>query len=191
MTLILASTSRYRRAQLERLGLHFTPIPPAFDEEREKGTPLPPGALALHLAQRKAESLRAAHPDATIIGSDQLVAVDDRILGKPGSEAQAVAQLEALSGRTHRLLTALVVLDPRGDFTHLDETRLTLRALGRPALERYVARDRPLDCAGAYKIEAGGMALFEGIETEDPSAIEGLPLLALVRRLSALGFALP
>lgn len=190
-TLILASTSRYRRAQLERLGVPFAAIPPAIDEEAEKDPRLSPAELAIHLALKKAHSLRASHPEATIIGSDQLVAEGARILGKPGTAEAAVEQLLSLAGRTHLLLTAMVVADPSGDHLHLDETRLTLRSLDRAAITRYVARDQPLDCAGAYKIEAAGIGLFERIETQDPSAIEGLPLLALVRRLSALGFAIP
>jgi septum formation protein len=189
--LVLASTSPYRRALLARLGLPFRALPPACDEEALKVPGLAPAALAVALARAKAESLRAAEPGAVIIGSDQLAAVDDTILGKPGTVERAEAQLALLAGRTHTLLTAVAVAHPGGLLEHLDVTRLTMRPLTGAQIARYVAADRPLDCAGAYKLEEGGIALFSAIESADHSAITGLPLLALGTLLASLGFPVP
>ena len=194
-TLILASTSRYRRALLERLGVAFTALTPACDEDALKDPRLAPRALAEFLAEAKAASIAVQQPTAVVIGSDQLAAVevDGRwtILGKPGTAAKAVDQLALLSGRTHVLITAMVVARGAERWRHTDVTRLTMRQLDRAALERYVAADQPLDCAGAYKLECRGVALFAAIDTADASAITGLPLLALTRILAELGYAIP
>lgn len=194
-TLILASTSRYRRALLERLGVPFTALAPACDEEALKDPRLAPQALAEFLAEAKASSIAVQQPQAVVIGSDQLAAVevDGRwtILGKPGTAAKAVEQLALLSGRTHVLITAMVVARGAERWRHTDVTRLTMRPLERVALERYVAADQPLDCAGAYKLECRGIALFTAIDSADASAITGLPLLALTRILAGLGYAIP
>lgn len=195
LPLILASTSRYRRALLERLGVPFTAVSPACDEEALKDPRLAPQALAEHLAEAKAASIAHQHPQAVVIGSDQLAAVeiDGRwtILGKPGTAARAVDQLAMMSGRTHVLITAMVVARGSERWRHTDLTKLTMRRLDREALERYVAADQPLDCAGAYKLECRGIVLFESIASADASAITGLPLLALTRILSELGYAIP
>lgn len=195
LPLILASTSRYRRALLERLGVPFTAVSPACDEEALKDPTLAPQELAEHLAEAKAASIAHQHPQAVVIGSDQLAAVeiDGRwtILGKPGTAARAVDQLAMMSGRTHVLITAMVVARGSERWRHTDLTKLTMRRLDRKALERYVAADQPLDCAGAYKLECRGIALFESIASADASAITGLPLLALTRILSGLGYAIP
>jgi septum formation protein len=194
-TLILASTSRYRRALLERLGVPFTALAPACDEEALKDPRLAPQALAEFLAEAKAASIATQQPEAVVIGSDQLAAVevDGRwtILGKPGTATKAVDQLALLSGRTHVLITAMVVARDSERWRHTDVTRLTMRPLERAALERYVAADQPLDCAGAYKLECRGITLFAAIDSADASAITGLPLLALTRILAGLGYAIP
>lgn len=193
--LVLASTSRYRHALLERLGLPFRAIAPACDEEALKDPALAPQQLAEHLALAKAQSLEPSLPQATIIGSDQLAAVEVdghwTILGKPGSRERAIDQLALLSGRTHLLVTAMVVIHRGARHRHTDLTRLTMRRLDRDALARYVDADQPLDCAGAYKLEALGIALFERIDSADHTAITGLPLIALTRILSDVGYALP
>ena len=191
LPLILASTSRYRRALLDRLGLAYTAIPPACDEEALKDPSLTPQVLAESLAEAKAASLVAAHPGALIIGSDQVCAVDNEVLHKPRTAARAVAHLERLQGRQHRLITALVVARDDRRWRHTDITTLTMRPLERPALERYVAADQPLDCAGAYKLECRGIALFSSIASADHDAIVGLPLLALCRILVEAGYTLP
>lgn len=189
--LILASTSKYRRALLERLGLPFRAVAPLCDEDSLKDPNLGPQALAEHLARAKAASVAAVEPQAVVIGSDQVAEVDGLILGKPGSAEAAVAQLERLQGREHRLITAMTVIAPGGSQHHTDITRLQMRPLDRAALQRYVARDQPLDCAGAYKLEAGGITLFARILSDDHSAITGLPLLALTRIVHQLGLRLP
>ena len=195
MDLILASTSRYRREQLERLGVPFRAIAPACDEEELKRTLLHPGMsprqLAEHLAIAKAASLRPAHPQAVIIGGDQVATVDERILGKPGTTEAAHAQLERLAGRTHALVTAIAVSSPGRDWRHTDVTLLTMRALTDAQIARYIAHDQPLDCAGAYKLERRGVALFTRIQSEDHSAITGLPLIALTAILARCGYVIP
>lgn len=189
--LILASTSPYRRALLERLAVPFRAVAPDFDEEAFPREGLTPRALAEALARGKAEAVAAREPAAVVIGSDQLVALDGRILGKPGDPARAADQLQAMAGRTHELITAMVVLAPGRRFEHTDVARLTMRPLDRAAIERYVARDLPVDCAGSYKLERGGVALFRRVESDDHAAITGLPLLALAEILAGLGFAIP
>lgn len=191
MELLLASTSRYRREQLERLGLAFRAAAPVLDEGAEQArlVRLEPVELARRLARAKARSLLA--PGLAVIGADQLATIDGEVLGKPGRADRAEDQLARLSGRTHVLVTALCVAHDGGLEEHVDRTRLSMRALDRAAIARYVAADAPLDCAGAYKLEARGIALFERIESEDHSAITGLPLIALTTILRRLGFAVP
>lgn len=191
MQILLASTSRYRRALLERVGLDFDGVAPEVDEDAHKDSGLAPRKLAETLADAKAAAVAARFPDAIVIGSDQVGALGPEILSKPGNAERAVAQLQRMSGQTHELITAVTVR--RGDELrrHTDVARLTMRPLGRAALERYVAADRPLDCAGSYKLEERGIALFERVECEDHSAITGLPMLALVRILSEFGVELP
>ncbi len=189
--LILASTSRYRRQLLDRLGLAYTAVPPTCDEEALKDPALTPQALAEHLAEAKAASLVAAYPAAVIIGSDQICAVDDEILHKPGTAARAVAQLLRLAGREHRLITALVVAQGARRWRHTDITTLRMRALSRAELERYVSADQPLDCSGAYKLEQRGITLFERIDSADHNAIVGLPLIALCDILRAIDYEIP
>lgn len=191
MDLILASTSPYRRALLERLGVPFRAEAPAVDEDAYKARIPSPVALAEALARAKAEAVARSHTGAVVIGSDQLVALDGQILGKSGSTEAAESQLAAMAGRTHDLVTAMTVIHPGGIAAHTDVTRLTMRSLAPEAIRRYVAADRPLDCAGSYKLEARGIALFERIESQDHSAITGLPLIALTTILRSLGFALP
>lgn len=194
-SLILASTSVYRRGLLERLGLPFRCMAPLCDEsalQREASElGLEPRAIAERLARFKAASLTPQVPGGTIIGCDQLVSLEGRIFGKPGSLDRAVDQLEAMSGRTHELITAMVVI--RGDemLRHTDITRLRMRPLSRESIERYVGADRPTDCAGSYKLESRGIALFERIESEDHTAITGLPMIALISILRDLGYQTP
>jgi septum formation protein len=191
--LVLASTSVYRRSLLERLGLPFRCRAPLCDESaiQRKSSGMPPRLLAETLAMAKASSLVGEESASAIIGCDQLVAFEGRVFGKPGTVERAVEQLAAMAGRTHELITAMVVI--RGDetFRHTDITRPRMRSLSREAIERYVHADRPLDCAGSYKLESRGIVLFDRIESDDHSAITGLPLIALVTILRELGFAIP
>jgi septum formation protein len=189
--LVLASTSRYRGELLARLGVPFLAAAPDCDEDAYKARGLSPRELAETLALAKAESLRAAYPDAAILGGDQLAAIDDAILGKPGSGAAACAQLARLAGRTHTLITATALIAPGRVLRHTDVTHLTMRALSSAQIERYVAVDQPLDCAGSYKLERLGIALFSRIESADHTAIVGLPLLAITAMLDEIGIVIP
>ena len=194
--LVLASTSPYRRSLLGRLGLPFEVTAPTFDEEAARDRLLGKGAtppeLAQALALGKAQVAAREHPDAVVLGADQMAALGDDILGKPGTRATALEQLQLLQGKTHQLLSAMALVAPDGSVTeHLDVTSLTMRALSPAALGAYVDRDQPYDCAGSYRIEDHGIALFERIETRDATAIEGLPLLALSALLLGLGFSFP
>lgn len=188
--IILASTSRYRAALLEQLCLPFTAVAPAYEEEH--ALPLPPEELVVELARRKAESVAGEHPGALIIGSDQGAEVDGQLLGKPGTADRAVAQLMRLSGRTHRLLTGVALHDARTGTTRAELTvhRMRMRAFSEQEARRYVQRDQPVDCAGAYKVESLGIALFEGMTGDDCSAIVGLPLLSVVRLLHGAGVSI-
>ena len=185
--LVLASTSRYRRAQLEALGIEHRAVAPGFEEDH--GLPLAPDELVVRFARGKAEAAAGAHPGALVIGSDQAPELDGRVLTKPGSAAAAVEQLLALAGRTHRLLTAVALHDAaRATTEHrLVIHRMRMRPLSRALAEAYVARDEPLDCAGAYRIEGAGLLLFEEAAGPDHSAIIGLPLLALGELLAGAG----
>lgn len=193
--LILASTSVYRRALLERLGLPFATVRPEVDE-----SPLPnesPQALAERLALAKAEAVLAriesdGPADAWAIGSDQVAELGGDPLGKPGSHAAAVAQLRAMSGREVRFLTALCLAGPDGRrLQRLDITTARFRALADDEIERYVAHEQPLDCAGSFKSEGLGIALFERIDSRDPTALIGLPLIATAQLLREAGFVVP
>lgn len=187
--LILASTSPYRRALLERLNLPFECVAPGVDESDFEA--VSPRDLALNLANAKARAVAANHPQAVVIGGDQVVAFDGEILGKPGSPEAAMAQIRRLAGHVHELVTAIAIVVPDGSWTHIDVTRLSMRALDEDEIRRYIAHDRPWDCAGSYKIESLGVALFDAVEGVDPTAIVGMPLMALARGLRRFGFLVP
>ncbi len=193
MDLILASTSPYRRALIERLGLPFRCVAPLVDEDALKVTfgDRQPQELAERLALAKAQSVADLEPGATVIGGDQLVVFEGRVLGKPGTFERAVAQLQELSGRTHELITALVVIHDGTIYAHTDLTKMTLRRLTPDQTSRYVRADQPIDCAGSYKLEARGITLFERIESHDHSAIIGVPLIALTTILGNIGHPTP
>jgi len=188
--LILASTSPYRRQLLERLGVPFRAVSPAVDEVaiQARFNAASAAELAEHLAMAKALSISRHEPDATIIGSDQVCVCDDRILSKPGTAEAAVEQLALLAGKTHRLITAVCIWQRGATLTHRDVTTLTMLPISRDQIERYIAADQPLDCAGSYKLESRGIALFEAIQSADHSAITGLPLLAVAHMLRNLGY---
>lgn len=190
--LVLASTSRYRKELLERLRLPFACAAPGVDEDAVKAdAALAPHRVAEILAERKAQAVAARHPGAVVIGSDQLAHLDGEVLGKPGTAERACAQLARLSGRTHELVTAVCVVHPGGVERVTDLARLRMRALPADAIARYVAADHPLDCAGAYKLERLGIALFEEVACGDHTAITGLPLVWTAGVLARLGFQVP
>ena len=194
VSLVLASGSRYRAAQLRQLGIAFRSEAPDVDEGARPGETAV--TLAARLARDKALTVAARHPGAVVVGSDQVAELDGRRLGKPGDAARARAQLAAASGRTVEFVSAVHVVDgrgptPRREHAGLARTRATLRTLSAAEIERYVERDAPLDCAGAFKVESLGITLFERVEADDPSALVGLPLIATCRLLRGCGFALP
>lgn len=189
--LVLASTSLYRRDLLARLRLPFSCEKPGVDEDAAKRSLRDPAAVVAELARQKARAVAVRRPDAIVIGSDQGACLDGTMLDKPGTAANAIAQLTALAGRTHELRTAVAIVHAHGLVEWTDVTRLTMRALAREEIERYVAAEQPLDCAGSYKIEGLGIALFERIESEDQTAIQGLPLLRLSAELRRLGLRVP
>ena len=188
--LIVATTSAYRLALLDRLGLRYRALAHRADERalEPSGPGATPEHIALTLACAKAESLAGEFPDALVLGSDQVVALDGELLHKPGDFAGAMAQLRQMSGRTHRIVTAVALRHPGGRFdTHVDVHEMTMRALPDAALAAYVAADEPYDCAGSYKIEGLGIALFERAAGTDYTGIIGLPLTALVTLLARAG----
>ena len=185
--LILASTSPYRRALLERLGLSFSTAAPDVDERPHPGES--PSELVRRLAEAKARAVALNHPDALIIGSDQVACLDDAILGKPGDHSTAIAQLERASGRSVLFQTGLCVLDARSGQaqTLVEPFWVHFRVLSRARIEGYLERERPYDCAGSFKSEGLGIALFERLEGDDPNALIGLPLIRLIPLLEAAG----
>lgn len=189
--LVLASTSPYRKALLEQLGLAFDCVAPLFDEDSLKDTGLAPETLVVHLAREKALSIANSQPHAVVLGSDQMAVAQGQVLGKPGSREAAMGQLTKLSGQTHELLTAVALCHDGDVLEFMDRTRLTMRELSTEQIGRYVDVDEPWDCAGSYKIESRGISLFEKIETQDYTAIQGLPLIALTTHLLRLGYPIP
>ena len=189
--LVLASTSRYRRELLERLRLSFDVARPDVDETASPGES--PRNLAIRLAQAKACAVATQlADDAWALGSDQVAEVDGRALGKPGGRAAAIAQLDSMSGRIVRFHTALCLAHADGrTFADIDLTEVHFRALTDAEIERYVDAEQPFDCAGSFKSEGLGIALFERIDNRDPSALVGLPLIATCMLLRKAGFALP
>lgn len=189
--LILASSSPYRRELLNRLLTNFRCVAPEVDEASFHSESFSPGKLAVRLAHEKAKAVASQFPDALVIGSDQLVDLDNEVLGKPGTLPAAVSQLMSMSGRSHRLLTAVCVIGPQQQTDFTNETKLHMRSLTPEEARRYAERDSPLDCAGSYRIESLGIALFNRIETEDFTAIMGLPLMRLSQVLRDYGFEIP
>ena len=183
--LVLASTSPYRKALLSRLGVPFEVV---VHRSTEDGSG-PPRVLAPRLAEEKARSVAVSQSGAFIIGSDQIVALDGERLGKPGTVQAAEAQLRRLQNRAHELVTAVVLISPDGTVRRsVSVHKMTMRPLADDEIRQYVAFDNPLDCCGAYKIESAGIALFKQISGDDPTAIEGLPLMALSEMLRESGF---
>ena len=189
--LVLASASPYRRQLLERLQLPFEWVDPAVDEDLTKTLAVEPELLARELARKKAIAVLERHPDAHVIGGDQVATIDGLVLNKPGTPDRARAQLTKLQGREHALLTAVTIAHSGGLVEFLDVTRLCMRTLEPAEIDRYLAADQPFDRAGSYRIEGLGIALFAGIDSEDQTAIVGLPLLRLATELRQLGFSSP
>ncbi|HOP39737.1 MAG TPA: Maf family protein [Geobacteraceae bacterium] len=186
-SIVLASTSPYRRELLEKLGLPFRTVSPRFDERIEQGDA--PEEQVQRLALGKALSLREDFPDAVIIGSDQVFVVADEIVGKPGTAERAFEQLKRMSGGCHTFYTGLAVADAAtGEtLTACVPFTVTLRDLTDDEIRNYISRERPLNCAGSFMIEGLGIALMEKLEGEDFTALIGLPLIRLVAMLRRFG----
>lgn len=186
--LVLASTSRYRRELLARLRMPFEVSSPDVDE-----TPLPgerPADLALRLAALKARAVARRRPEAVVIGSDQAADLEGRIIGKPGTHDAAVAQLRAMSGQVVTFQTAVAVARPETGFERVALVPVTVRfrSLSDTHIERYLRIEQPYDCAGSAKSEGLGIALLERIDSDDPTALVGLPLIRTCALLREAGF---
>jgi septum formation protein len=185
--LILASSSAYRRELLQRLQLPFEAIAPHIDETALPGET--PDATALRLALEKAAAIAALNPDALVIGSDQVATLDGQQIGKPGDHARALAQLQTMRGRQVVFHTALCLWDGRDDSYLLENVQafVTFRDLPDAELDAYLRIEQPYDCAGSAKNEGLGIAILERIDSADPTALTGLPLIALTSMLRRAG----
>jgi septum formation protein len=187
--LVLASSSAYRADLLRRLGVPFTTQAPNIDE-----TPLPgetPAALAQRLASSKAQIVARQHPHRWVLGSDQVASLDGKALDKPGVRESAIAQLQSFSNRSVVFYTAVALARDSEVTTALDTTVVRFRTLTLPEIQRYVEAEPAFDCAGSFKAEGLGITLFTAIETRDPTALVGLPLIAVRQLLAQAAFALP
>jgi septum formation protein len=187
---ILASSSVYRRELLQRILPDFAVSAPDVDESPIDGES--PEDMAGRLADLKAQAIAAQRPGTVVIGSDQVPTLDDRILRKPGNRERALQQLGECSDRAVTFLTAVTVLGPDGrEERHVDRTRVHFRALHPDEIERYVDAEQPFDCAGSFRVEGLGIALFRHIESSDPTGLQGLPLIWLSSCLNRCGIVLP
>lgn len=189
--LILASTSRYRSELLSRLAVPFETRAPGVSEAHRPGES--PADRAVRLALEKARAVAEGYPEAVVIGADQVAACSDHLLDKPGDAARTREQLEALSGRTALFYSACALLggEHKVHLAHVDTTTVVFRKLSGAEIERYIERERPFDCAGGFRAESLGISLFECIESRDPTALIGLPLIWLASALRVAGFQLP
>lgn len=187
--IVLASTSIYRKTLLERLQLPFITHSPNINE-----TPLPnetPESLVRRLSYEKAQAVAVYHPEAVIIGSDQVAVLNGQIIGKPGSHKAAKDQLQRSSGKTISFLTGLTVFNSAtaSADTVVDAYEVTFRTLNNTEIESYLLKEKPYDCAGSFKSEGLGIALFEEMKGDDPTSLIGLPLISLTRLLKNVGIS--
>lgn len=186
--LVLASTSPFRKAILEKFGVPFDTASPEVDETAQAGESAE--QLVKRLAEAKARAVAEQFPEALIIGSDQVAVIDDTILGKPGSHDTAIEQLRAASGQTVTFLTGLCLYNSRNDHAQCDVVpfKVHFRQLDDDQIENYLQKEQPYNCAGSFKSEGLGIALFEKLEGDDPNTLIGLPLIRLLRMLEQEGF---
>ncbi|MGI9229934.1 MAG: Maf family protein [Gammaproteobacteria bacterium] len=191
MQLILASSSPYRRALLARLGLAFDCVAPEIDESRREGET--PQQLVLRLSLEKAGAVARHHPEALVIGSDQVACLDGEVLGKPGDEATAIRQLQQQSGRTVQFLTGVCLFDGTDNShdTQLETVTVQFRDLSDTEIQRYLQQEQPWDCAGSFKSEARGVGLVQAIRCTDSTALMGLPLIRTAAMLRAKNYNIP
>lgn len=187
--LLLASTSRYRADLLRRLQLPFEAVAPGVEETPQAGEA--PARMARRLARAKAQAVAAARPDRWVLGSDQVPAFEDRVFAKPGDRPTAIEQLLACSGKAVEFHTAVALVAGGRVLEQLDTTVVRFRVLTRAQVERYLDAEPAYDSAGSFKVEGLGITLFEAIESRDPTALIGLPLIAVRRLLGDAGYPLP
>lgn len=188
--LILASSSRYRQAQLTSLGVDFSAMSPDIDESPQANESI--HDLVQRLAVSKAQKIKWQVPDACVIGSDQLCTMGGVVFGKPHRREVAIQQLLAFADQQVEFLTALAVITPKGEvLSHTDTTRVQFRPLTLAEVSRYVDREQPFDCAGSFKVESLGSSLFQAVHSTDPSALMGLPLIKLCEFLRQSGYQIP
>ena len=188
--LILASTSSYRKELLKRLNIPFQTRDPGVNEDIIKKSLEEPRKIAEELAKLKAQrALRGL--DEVSIGSDQVLDLEGKLLGKPGGQEKAIEQLLELQGREHTLITAVCIAEDDGEHLFTSIAKMKMRPLDKEAITRYVDYDKPFDCAGSYKLESLGVSLFESIDVDDSTGIVGLPLIKLCEFLRKTGFSLP
>lgn len=193
-SLILASTSKYRKELLDRLHLQYNSQSPPVDEEDLKKQHRGNLELSQFLSIKKAES--CVGPNTVVIGADQLIQFEGQVIGKSGGLDKAFAQLKSMSGRTHELITSFCIIathttSEEKRIIYTNRTRMHMRNLSDEQIRRYLQIESPYDCAGSYKIEKFGMSLFEKIDTDDFTAIQGLPLIALINALKECGYEIP
>jgi septum formation protein len=186
-SLILASTSPFRRELLERLHIPFETASPETDETRQPNESAE--ALVKRLAEAKASAVAENHPNSLIIGSDQVAVLDDEILGKPGNHENAVKQLQAARGKEVIFYTGLCLLNSASNNKQVDVVKfsVTFRNLTDEQIEAYLRKEQPYNCAGSFKSEGLGIALFQRLEGDDPNALIGLPLIRLIDMLQQEG----
>lgn len=194
MQLILGSTSIYRKELMLKMGIPFVTMKPTCDEDILKSALLAqkksPIEIAESLAYAKAASLNKEFKDAVIIGGDQLVSFEGKIIGKSKTKEKAIEQLTALAGQTHQLITSIALLKGEEKWILNHISLMKMKKLSSQEIENYIDLDVPLDCAGSYKIERSGICLFDKIETDDFSAIQGLPLMWISQKLKEIGYEL-
>ena len=188
--IILASTSSYRKELLERLNIPFQTRNPGVNENLIKDSIEKPRKIAEELAKLKAKrALRSS--DEVSIGSDQVLDLEGKLLGKPNEREKAIEQLLEMQGKEHTLITAVCIAEDDGDYLFTSIAKMKMRALDKEAIIRYIDYDKPFDCAGSYKLESLGVSLFERIDVDDATGIIGLPLIKLCEVLRKSGFSIP
>ncbi len=189
--ILLASTSIYRKQQLERLNIDFSTTAPNVDEEPLKQQGLDHITLSRELALLKARAVSSLYPDAIVIGGDQVASFGSEILSKPKTDERAFMQLTAMSGKEHRLLTSLAIIADGEEYLETTIAKMKMRSLTDAQIRRYIEIDEPLHSCGSYRLEGLGISLFESIDCEDYTSIIGIPLMWTAKILSQLGYSVP
>ena len=187
MNLVLGSSSIFRKAQMDQLGLAYQTYSPDIDEDTIKTSGLSPKEISKELSLKKAQAVLAKFPDSIVIGADQVLSFKGEIFSKPMTKQKAIEQLLKLSGATHELITSYAIITKDKQVVETVTSKMTMRELSQTQIESYVDKDNPLHSCGAYKLETIGIALFEQIQCPDHSAIIGLPLISLTTKLKEFG----